>query len=300
MSFLNPVSEPVLRFSSTDADAPQINYSSRTAGDIKAVLKACLVDGYGTTASAGWSVVNEVGEVAEFVSPSASMSDYRLGINDSSASASTWYYTYFDSRINPNYGASPSKSFSYTDNIKNKWELLVTDNGLFFIEILHHTASQKATSRVTWLGQLKPALMTNGINMSYFCLGYGADIAIVSQFFTTSRLQSNRLSNYDHNNTLFGASNVKYFETELTPYGINTAELASELFITTNVGVVLAQQPGLLLHSVNKESDAFGVYDDIIDGRPVFSIPLGFSNGPERNVALRTKRICIYTDQWGY
>lgn len=66
MSFLNPVSEPVKRFKSTDAGAPQINYNARVSGDVKTVLKACLVTGYGAKASAGWSIVNEVDHVAEF------------------------------------------------------------------------------------------------------------------------------------------------------------------------------------------------------------------------------------------
>ena len=144
MSFLNPVSEPVLRFSSTDASAPQINYNARTAGDIKAVLKACLVTGYGAKASAGWSIVNEINHVAEFVSPSAAMSDYRLGVDDSTTIKTTWYYQYQDARTNPNYN-EPTKSFSYVDktHASNGWQMLVTERGIVFIELVQNSVVNK-------------------------------------------------------------------------------------------------------------------------------------------------------------
>ena len=43
---------PVTVYRSTDAGAPLLTNSN---GSLIAVLKACLVDGYGSKASAGWT-----------------------------------------------------------------------------------------------------------------------------------------------------------------------------------------------------------------------------------------------------
>lgn len=126
MSFLNPVNEPVLRFSSTDTDAPQIDYNSRTSSDIKTVLKACLVTGYGTTASAGWSITNETTNDAEFVSPSAAMSSYRIGVTGGSY-RTDWYYMHNNVKKTPASGAVLQEVSSIDKtHPSNGWELLVT------------------------------------------------------------------------------------------------------------------------------------------------------------------------------
>ena len=48
---------PVTVYRSEDAGAPQLG--TRTPSEIIAILRACLVDGYGTKAAAGWSVAFE-------------------------------------------------------------------------------------------------------------------------------------------------------------------------------------------------------------------------------------------------
>lgn len=53
MSFLNPVSEQVSVYMSTDADAPVLN---KTANNLAVLFKACLVTGYGTKVGAGWTM----------------------------------------------------------------------------------------------------------------------------------------------------------------------------------------------------------------------------------------------------
>jgi hypothetical protein len=186
MSFLNPVNEPVLRFKSTDAGAPQINYNARVAGDVKTVLKACLVTGYGDKASAGWSIVNEVNHVAEFVSPAVAMSDYRLGIDDTSASSTTWYYQYQNVRKNPSLNA-PIKNFgSYIDknHASNAWQLLVTQRGLYFVEICKHSGGDVLVARMTYWGMVKSALVSDvGENISWFCVGWCAPQIDPKAFF---------------------------------------------------------------------------------------------------------------------
>ena len=54
MSLSNPVKYPVKHYSHLDAGAPQI---ADADGAIKTILKACLVTGYGTKASAGWTAL---------------------------------------------------------------------------------------------------------------------------------------------------------------------------------------------------------------------------------------------------
>lgn len=303
MSFLNPVNEPVLRFKSTDAGAPQINYNARVAGDVKAVLKACLVTGYGSTASAGWSIVNEVGNVAEFVSHSVAMSDYRLGIDDSSASSTSWYYQYQDVRTNPVYNA-PTKTINSIDKTSNNngWQLLVTGRGFYFIEVFQHTESQQKVTRMLWLGQVKSALVeATGINMSYFCTGYGATVANPYQLFDAGangdKYRFYRLANYTRLD--FNASNLQSFTTEIVPFGVSVVDVMSEVFLSAS-GLIVAAQAGLLLHTVNKLSDVLGVSDTTIGGRPVLSLVAGIQNATTTYVQDRSKRYCIYLDYWEY
>lgn len=248
MSFLNPVNEPVLRFSSTDADAPQINYNARTAGDVKAVLKACLVTGYGSVASAGWSIVNEVNHVAEFVSPSAAMSDYRLGIDDTSASSTTWYYRYQNVRTNPTKNAvNRSVSFINNTSALNGWDLFVTARGLYFVESFLHTTSNAITSRLLWFGQLKSALIgNNGVNISLFATGYNSPNATPTDIFTNSANTHSRLEGYQ--NLSFASANIDFFKNLTFLTGVSAIDLVSDLYLTSN-STAIAKQPGIMLEA---------------------------------------------------
>lgn len=185
MSFLNPVNEPVKRFSSTDAGAPQVNYNSRVAGDVKAIIKACLVTGYGSKASAGWSMVNEVSNVAEFVSPIAAMSDYRFGIDDSGNVQ--FYYTYNDVKTAPSSSVF-SKGFSNNDrnHANNGWQLIVTARGFVFVELAQSTSANGVLSRVTYVGANKQITDgSGGRNISCFTVGLNAPTGYPASFFSS-------------------------------------------------------------------------------------------------------------------
>lgn len=56
MSLKQPVQYPVKYYSHLDAGAPQI---ANVDGNIKTILKACLITGYGTKESAGWTALFE-------------------------------------------------------------------------------------------------------------------------------------------------------------------------------------------------------------------------------------------------
>lgn len=60
MSLLTPVKYPVKYYSWQDTDAPQL---SDADGVIKTILKACLVTGYGSKEGAGWTLLEEDGDM---------------------------------------------------------------------------------------------------------------------------------------------------------------------------------------------------------------------------------------------
>ena len=55
--------KPVTVYRSTDTNAPQL---TKTAGSLKTVLKACLVEGYGSQPALGWDMPYENGMKAVF------------------------------------------------------------------------------------------------------------------------------------------------------------------------------------------------------------------------------------------
>lgn len=298
MSFLNPVSEPVKRFSSTDPDAPQINYNARVAGDVKTVLKACLVTGYGTKASAGWSITNEVDHVAEFVSPSTAMSDYRLGIDDKTATKTDWYYQYQDARTNPSYN-NPTKSFTYINktHASNGWQLFATDRGIIFVELVQHTAVNKLSARITCWSALKSALIdTTGKNICFFNLGHNAAITIPFYFYSST--------NYVHVNL---STNLGAYMSAVTSNALSSSDvtldessvdLVSSIYLAnTSSKMLLAELPPILSKIVNKSTDLFGVEEYMLDGRSVLSVCAGFStNTPQ----TPSRTFLIRTDFWEY
>lgn len=299
MSFLNPVNEPVLRFSSTDAGAPQINYNARVAGDIKTIIKACLVTGYGDKQSAGWSVINEVNHVAEFVSPSAAMSDYNLGIDDTSASSTTWYYQYQDARVNPIYN-NPKKSLNYIDRASpnNGWQLFVSAQGVYFLEHAKSSFVSGHVSRLTFWGQIKSALIdVSGVNIGYWCLGIGAPSQYLDYTFSdTPSYTHYRLAGYG--SLRFAGANVLGLSSNGF-YNNSVIELTNPLFLYAGYSLV-GQQPGLLVKDVNDIAKLSVIDDVVIDGRPLISFGLNIETGNTDTFKGRSRAMLIYLDYWEY
>lgn len=299
MSFLNPINEPVLRFKSTDVGAPQINYASRVAGDVKAVLKACLVAGYGAKASAGWSIVNEVSHVAEFVSPGAAMSDYRLGIDDKSTSSTTWYYKYQNIRVNPVYNA-PVKTMQNinTASSQNGWQLLVTQLGIYFIEIVYSTPASNTLARVTYWGQVKSALNTaNGKNIAFFNVGWNGAVPNTQEFYTNSSA-STHYNVGSFTSLTFSAANLDILKV-LGVDDKTNIELLSPLYLH-NTGNLIAQQSGLLLSSVNRSADLVGLKDIVVDGRPAYRVCMSYHHNNLSDIENYTRVLILFLDYWEY
>lgn len=302
MSFLNPVNEPVLRFSSTDAGAPQINYAARVAGDVKTVLKACLVTGYGAKPSAGWSVGNEVDHVAEFVSPSAAMSDYRLGIDDTSASSTTWYYQYQDVRVNPPLNTINKAMNNLTvPNVNNGWQLLVTERGILLVEVGVHQLVGQPTARITYWGQVKSASLTNlGSNIAFLGFGYAAASGDAPDFFRVD-LTNNRHYSVNGNSSLYmGAANITALQGQSTTRGNSAVDITSALYLYTNSNELVAEQPAFLMTTINKDSDVFGVRDTTIGTRPALYACAGSAIYDAAAQKKLARGVLIPLDYWEY
>ena len=300
MSFLNPVSLTVKRFKSTDAGAPQINYNARTAGDVKAVLKACLVTGYGTKSSAGWSIVNEVDHVAEFVSPSVAMSDYRLGIDDTSTSSTTWYYQYQDVRVNPTYNA-PTKSFSRVDktHASNGWQMLVTARGIIFVELVQHSVVNKLSARITHWGAVKSAIASvTGRNICFFNLGHDAAIANPYYFYSGGYVHTQLES---HTSAFMSAATSNMLSAYACILDTANVDLVSPIYLANNDRTLLiGELPPLLSKVVNNTTDVYGVSEFALDARSVLSVCAGFSHGTALTANSYSRTFLIRTDYWEY
>lgn len=300
MSFLNPVNEPVKRFKSTDAGAPQINYNARVAGDVKAVLKECLVTGYGATASAGWSIVNEVNHVAEFVSPSAAMSDYRLGIDDSTTTKTDWYYQYQNARVNPLYN-TPIKTFTNVDksHASNGWQLMVTGRGLVFVEIIYYTAISKQSVRITYFSQTKSGLNTsNTENIMFFNIGHNAEIESTRLFYDT-RYPHFRLNGY--NAAKIGSATPLPNGSPVYMMGVSNIDMVSSFYtFSESSDLLIGEISGFLSKIVNNTSDMFGVKEIDINGRPALELGAGLSTSIAANIYPYSRTYVVYLDYWGY
>ena len=75
--------KPVTVYRSTDTNAPQL---TNAAGSLKTVLKACLVEGYGSQASLGWEMKAEDTTSAVFRSKDPKASNTALQIKNTGTS----------------------------------------------------------------------------------------------------------------------------------------------------------------------------------------------------------------------
>lgn len=299
MSFLNPISEPVLRFDSTDANAPQINQSARTAGDVKTVFKACLVTGYGSKQGAGWTLQNETATAAEFVSPRGLLSDYRFGIDDSSATSTTFYYTYQNTRVNPSYN-STTKSLGYTDknNTKNTWHMLITQQGFLWIEKFVQVGTKLEMCRVMYWGRCKSALLEDfGKNIIYYNFGFESSVASCQTFFGNEH-QHVRVENYT--NSVKDGANVSLLKTPVV-IGKAAIEVTNSIFLSSS-GVLLGELVPLLPTRLTDTSKIFGLYNVTFNNRPALYICIGISTSTTSQAYL--EQYCggcyVYLDSWDY
>lgn len=156
MSFLNPISLPVKRYSSSDEGAPQLAFYQ--ASTFKNVLKACLVTGFGSKEGAGWTMGadSENETTLDLRSPHVSMAQDNLRL-------SAGGYNRILLRWTHKTGVSRSQEMyigrNYSNEISYGWEMLVTDLGFFFIWDV--SQYRQRTTVIFYYGQGKHALPEN-------------------------------------------------------------------------------------------------------------------------------------------
>ena len=193
-------------------------------------------------------------------------------------------------------------SYINKTSTSNGWDLLVSDQGLYFIERFYHINAGKVVCRVMWWGRVKSALTdTTGINISYFCSGYGAQVSQPAQLFDTSNngavFRFYRLANYDRVD--FVAGNISRFTQAQAVYGVSSMDSVSEVYLSSD-GVMVGQQAGLLLRDINLSTNALGISDITINARPALSIALSTQADAATTVTNYAKTIVIHTDEWGF
>jgi len=266
-----------------------------------AVLKACLITGYGATASAGWSIVNEIDHVAEFVSPSAAMSDYRLGIDDTSTSSTTWYYQYQDARTNPAFN-NPTKSFSNADKTsgENGWQMLVTERGIVFIELVQNSVVNKLSARITHWGAVKSAIASvTDRNICFFNLGHNAGISYPYSFYGDSSYVHTQLES--HTSAWMSAATSNMLTGSMYTLDTANADLVSPIYLAGSGRTqMLGELPPMLSKVVNKTADLYGISEQTLDARSVLSVCAGYSHPNPPNTNSYSRTFLIRTDYWEY
>lgn len=299
MSFLNPVSEPVKRFKSTDAGAPQIKYNARVAGDVKAVLKACLVTGYGAVPSAGWTTVNDVGNAVEFVSPSATMSEYRLCVNDAGATSTNWYYRYQGTKVTPAKN-NPVKNLDGIDpsHASNGWICLVTKQGFVLIELVYSLAGNDLMTRVTYFGALKKAIDSASTkNIGFWFVGVNGSGVFPTLFFGDTSHAHYSIGAIS--SVTYDGANIKHMSNDQA-LSLSTTDILSPLILCDVNGSFIAKQPAILMRSSVKGAKWYGVSDVTIEDVSAISVFLGGEVSNDSQLKSYGRHLLIRQDYWEY
>lgn len=124
-----------------DASAPQITNDSRKPSDVMKIMKACLVDGYGSKPGAGWSVVED--QIAA-AAPYASFRNAGTGgvvaiRSDNDNVGSTFSLRAYQEYTDLNNFAKESKWFSSSNPNSylgdRKWMLIATNKAFWFLQM---------------------------------------------------------------------------------------------------------------------------------------------------------------------
>lgn len=126
-----------------DVDAPQITNASRKPSDVMKIMKACLVDGYGSKSGAGWSVVeDQIATAAPYASfRNAGSSGAVLVRADNDNTGSSFSVRAHQEYTDLNNFAKESKWFgaanaaSYGQSPTRKWILIATNKAFWFLQM---------------------------------------------------------------------------------------------------------------------------------------------------------------------
>lgn len=146
MSFLNPVSEPVKVYRWDDAGAPVLD---KTPNCMAIIFKACLVTGYGTKGSAGWTMPFEdaAAGIKVFKQPDADSFYLQCSLDTGKQMAAKVYSDMTDARTGSAIMQCDS-DFKYGhDVVSGAWVLVATTKSIYFFSSLKATGSTAPAAR---------------------------------------------------------------------------------------------------------------------------------------------------------
>lgn len=131
MSLLTLERVPVKVYRSDDAGAPALDKSSNCVSNI---FKACLVVGYGTKESAGWTMPFEDASNKVFKPPSAPDADYYLRLSgDNGQQAKPQVYSNMSNTTTGDLILQCDSDFKYSVSpTTGKWLLVATEKSVYF------------------------------------------------------------------------------------------------------------------------------------------------------------------------
>lgn len=263
MSFLNPISLPVKRYSSADEGAPQI-YMQDFTGVFKTLFKACLVTGYGDKQGAGWAIeeLDEHQAIFRSQDPQAPLVgllvDSRL--KDMTKFNLLWY------------GSSPAQQSNFSGDQHDirrhswslTWELVASSRGFCFL--LFNRYSNQDHSAMLYFGASQHNLKNpQGQDFIYAPLMRNA--------YSMSSLLPDALQNRGNiiwaespTDTRANAaiSSAIYFSSTTYPAEkMQASRMYSQLFVA-KPNLILGAVPGLLVgsHAISTDQDKAIIYID--------------------------------------
>ncbi len=296
MSLLTPERVPVKVYKWDDADAPALN---RTAGCMMTIFKACLVTGYGTKESAGWSLAFEdMSAGIKVLRPEISPhTDFylRLSADNGTRTTSQIYLNMTDASTG-DLKLECTYPFIYAfSKSTGKWWLIATARSVwFFCEQSSIGAADKTggyffcgdTSKPQ--GELRPVFLQHtggGQSNGYYSNIFGWRDGVINK----------SVSAYNIGKLLYGSQNkVENKDIVALANGgdaITTNDIVSDSFIVA--GGFLSVVPGLY---VPLSGSKYGNFDkiDIIVGSEVQKVAV-FGTGLFGNT-----NIYVRIDEWVY
>lgn len=282
MSFLNPISVDVKVYKSTDKHAPVINHADRRAGDVKTVLKACLVTGYGDKQGAGWLIENETDLTASFYVDNAELTNYRLMLDDSGSNVS-FNISHHGALKNPAYRTHTRRQSSTARALS--WMVLASEYGFYYIEC--HEVNGVAFANFTYFGRLKSALVNDSEkNMVFINTTAGNEYASgFSNSIKQPYIELADLSGLD----VTGAG----FSSGAQRKALSVLGLTTPLFVMKD-GTAVGQLVGIEYQSSPKTGEVYGI--DEIDGK----LCLGIAKSIHQSRESHYYKVLLDMQRWEF
>lgn len=136
MSLITPIRYPVKYYSWQDDNAPQLTDAD---GVIKTILKACLITGYGSKEGAGWTLLEEDGDMMVIRRPLRIGNPPDIRIENGQVNGKTSHQMVFLQNNTPTYIGLNARD----NRCGKEWHLVVSDFAFIFCYQLLHSSQYK-------------------------------------------------------------------------------------------------------------------------------------------------------------